>query len=129
MWKDKDYRKKYYQANKAKTKLQNKEYRKTHKDIRDRKEYLKAYTLDHYLIYTYGITPEQYNEMFNNQEGCCAICGRHQNNFKRALHVDHDHITNKVRGLLCVNCNAGIGNLKDDIELLEKSITYLKGSM
>jgi hypothetical protein len=57
----------------------------------------------------YNITIEDYNNIFNNQNGYCAICGKHQLEFKRAFAVDHDHITGKVRGLLCMKCNADLG--------------------
>ena len=74
----------------------------------------------------YGITAEDYNQMFSEQEGCCAICKRHQSEFKIALAVDHCHTTSRVRGLLCLDCNIGIGKLKDDISLLQSAIDYLK---
>ena len=57
----------------------------------------------------YGITLEDYNKLFDEQNGCCAICGKHQSEFKRPLSVDHDHNTGKVRGLLCTPCNNGLG--------------------
>ena len=56
-----------------------------------------------------GITPEIYKKMFEEQQGCCAICGRHQTEFKRTLDVDHDHVTGKVRKLLCIYCNTNVG--------------------
>ena len=83
----------------------------------DRKKKLKS---------TYGITPEDYNNMFKEQKGCCAICGVHQSERKKRLAVDHCHKTGKIRGLLCSNCNTGIGNLRDSIELLEQAIKYLR---
>ena len=75
----------------------------------------------------YGLTPEQYDSMYQKQEGCCIICGEHQANLKRKLSVDHCHKTGVVRGLLCGNCNVGIGNLKDDPALLFRAIEYLEG--
>lgn len=74
----------------------------------------------------YGISQIEYNEMFILQDGCCAICGRHQSNFKYALGVDHNHKTNEVRGLLCGACNRGIGLLSDDVEKLKKAVLYLE---
>jgi hypothetical protein len=74
----------------------------------------------------YGITLEQYNEMFIIQNGCCSICGRHQNEFKKALHVDHDHITGNVRGLLCTNCNTILGMAHDEVDLLKNVIDYIE---
>ena len=72
----------------------------------------------------YGITLEDYNRMFAEQNGCCAMCGRHQSEFKRRLAVDHDHKTSKVRGLLCTGCNVKLGVLEDR-DLVELSKVYL----
>jgi hypothetical protein len=80
---------------------------------------------EYYLIYAYGITLEDYNKMFEEQQGCCAICGRHQSELKRALAVDHSHETGKVRGLLCGKCNHALGNVNDDISILLSMIEYL----
>lgn len=78
-----------------------------------------------FLKSTYGITPEDYDGLYDKQKGKCAICGKHQSELKRRLCVDHDHNTGKVRGLLCHKCNFVIGNADDDIEILNKAITYL----
>jgi hypothetical protein len=77
------------------------------------------------LKQNYNITLEYYNELFLKQNGCCAICTKHQNEFKRPLSVDHCHITNKIRGLLCVNCNSAIGLFKENEENMYKAINYL----
>ena len=64
----------------------------------------------------YGITLEDYNVLFERQQGCCAICEKHQVEFKTILNVDHCHTTGKVRALLCTKCNVGLGiyeNWKD----------------
>lgn len=61
------------------------------------------------LIRRFGITEEQYNKLLAKQKECCAICGRHQSNFKNRLHIDHDHKTGIIRGLLCAGCNTGLG--------------------
>lgn len=73
----------------------------------------------------YGITLEDYNTLFNNQNGHCAICNLHQSELSRALAVDHCHITGKIRGLLCSNCNTSLGLLKDSVLNFEKAIKYL----
>jgi len=73
----------------------------------------------------YGITEDDYNNMFVFQNGKCAICGNHQSELKSPLHIDHNHKTGKVRGLLCAACNMGIGQLQDDIENLRCAILYL----
>jgi len=80
-----------------------------------------------FLKSVYGITPQDYNTMFTNQEGKCAICGIHQSNLKRKLFIDHCHTTDKIRGLLCHHCNAGIGHFKDSTNLLDNAINYLNG--
>jgi hypothetical protein len=58
--------------------------------------------------------------MFDEQGGLCAICRE-----GKAAHVDHDHATGVVRGLLCFNCNGGLGNFKDQPERLHAAIGYL----
>lgn len=73
----------------------------------------------------YGITLEDYNELFTLQNGCCAICKRHQSEFVKKLHVDHCHKTNVIRGLLCHNCNLALGRFRDDPEVLQAALEYL----
>lgn len=72
----------------------------------------------------YKISEEDYSNFVLVQEGKCAICGK--DNRGRALCIDHNHVTAKVRGLLCHECNAALGFAYDDVNLLEKMITYLK---
>lgn len=69
----------------------------------------------------YNIEIEDYDRMYNEQKGCCAICDTNL----PLLAVDHDHNTLEVRGLLCLNCNTGIGQFKDSIPLLYKACKYL----
>ena len=72
----------------------------------------------------YNTTKEKIDEMFLQQGNSCAICGT--NDFLgRVPNVDHCHVSGKVRGLLCFNCNTGLGNFKDDPLLLTKAINYL----
>lgn len=73
----------------------------------------------------YGISLEEYNGMFADQNGCCKICKTHQVEFKRKLHVDHCHKTGKVRGLLCHNCNLAIGCLKEDPAIIAAALEYV----
>ena len=75
----------------------------------------------------YGITVDDYNEMHIAQDGKCAICKK-KKTIKDYFYVDHCHETNKVRGLLCMRCNSGLGYFKDKIFLLEKALVYLKNS-
>ena len=74
----------------------------------------------------YGITYDDYLILLEKQGGVCAICGTDNMKNNRAFSVDHNHFNGKVRGLLCNHCNTGIGGLQDNIELLKKSIEYLK---
>lgn len=75
--------------------------------------------------YKYGITAEDFKRMYKEQNGKCKICCEEPAT-KRGLHVDHCHETGKVRGLLCHGCNVALGSFKDNINLLEKAIEYLK---
>lgn len=75
----------------------------------------------------YGITPEQYDTMLAEQGGGCAICGvefAHRGGARLA--VDHCHETGAVRGLLCSNCNQGLGKFGDDPERLDRAGMYLR---
>lgn len=74
----------------------------------------------------YGITLEQYNDMAKEQDKKCFICEVSEDSLSRPLNVDHNHKTNKVRKLLCCNCNTAIGLLKDDPELVLKVKNYLE---
>jgi len=65
----------------------------------------EAKVRDKYLQKKYGITLEIYDQKLAEQNDCCALCGKHKSSFKRSLHVDHNHKTKKVRGLVCYYCN------------------------
>lgn len=69
----------------------------------------------------YGLTKEQYDEALAKQGGRCAICRKEG----EVLEVDHDHKTNLVRGLLCHNCNVGLGHFKDSRHRLIDASAYL----
>ena len=85
----------------------------------------------------YGIDLEGYNALRVKQKYCCSICGLHETKVSQgraktsdtALHVDHDHATGKVRGLLCTNCNIILGKCYDKIDTLKKAIQYLKDTL
>ncbi len=89
-------------------------------------EKVKAQDFKSDLKKHYGITSEQYYQMIEDQKNCCACCGQSAENFKRGLHVDHDHTTGQVRGLLCTECNPGLGYFQESTERLEMAIAYLK---
>lgn len=70
----------------------------------------------------YGLDEPAYAKLLARQDGLCAICKKVG---RGRLHVDHDHHTGKVRGLLCRSCNFGLGNFKDDCGLLRAAVGYL----
>jgi|ERR1035441_122973 hypothetical protein len=70
----------------------------------------------------YGLTLAQYQELVDQQGNRCAICNKL---FEKAPHVDHDHKTKWVRGLLCTKCNMGIGLFDDNPDLMQKAIDYV----
>ena len=72
----------------------------------------------------YDLTKDQYESLVNEQHGRCAICGIRPLFTK--LVVDHDHNTGKFRGLLCYKCNVGLGFMRDDPEILNGAIMYLR---
>lgn len=86
----------------------------------------KLWNKNRRLQTVFGITLDDYNQMFAEQKGCCAICGRHQSEFKLSLAVDHNSETGKIRKLLCGSCNIGLGMFQHESELLRKAATYLK---
>jgi len=77
------------------------------------------------LIKKFGINADQYEAMFVEQNGVCAIC-RKLEICNRDLCVDHCHTSNRVRGLLCTNCNMALGKFQDSIEYLQNAVEYLK---
>lgn len=74
----------------------------------------------------FGINHDQYMLMLHEQNSVCAICEKPEPVEGRSLSVDHDHETGRVRGLLCSNCNPGIGKFKESIDLLRKAVAYLE---
>ncbi|MFD7711836.1 endonuclease VII domain-containing protein [Streptomyces sp. NPDC059786] len=71
----------------------------------------------------YGMTVAERDEMIASQKGLCAIC-----RMAPAVHVDHCHETGRVRGVLCFNCNSGLGLLRDDPEAMYRAADYLEGN-
>ena len=110
--KEKAAREIYYAKNKKLILAKNKKYNKENPDKRK----------SAILKYEYGITLDQYNEMFKAQEGKCAICQRHQNELTRSLCVDHDHKTKQIRALLCITCNTDLASVENR---LEEMMNYL----
>lgn len=78
------------------------------------------------LIKQYGITLEEYDKILLEQGNKCKICGKSKEDSKVSLCVDHNHVTGKIRGLLCISCNTALGGFKDNINILRKAIEYLE---
>jgi hypothetical protein len=78
------------------------------------------------LWYRFGLSLDEYNQMFKSQNGCCAICEDPQEGLSKNLAVDHCADTKVIRGLLCDNCNRAIGQLKHSVKNLMKAISYLQ---
>ena len=130
--------KEYREKNKEKLRLNAIKYRKENKaEIKNRRQNKLAYLKENFpellkikykrnsLKKRYGITFEQYSEMFKKQEGKCAICKTHEKELNKILFVDHDHKTNKARELLCHKCNVALSyfenyDSKPFIEYLKK---------
>lgn len=78
----------------------------------------------------YGLDKTAHDSLLDAQDGVCGICKqkewRHRRGRALPLHVDHDHKTSRVRGLLCTDCNLGLGRFKDSPELLTAAIAYLE---
>lgn len=138
-----EYQRKYYRKNREKIleaqKIKNRErygYKKRKVKIKHSKESQKSNrkkqnitNKNNYLKRTYGISLEDYNYLFNLQEGKCSICGTHQSELGGPLVVDHCHAKDSVRGLLCNKCNLALGLLGDDIQGINRAKEYLENNL
>lgn len=131
----KAYQKEYYLKNKEKIKKQEK-MRSATPEHKERVRIYKQNNRPHYRATDYrrryGISIDDYNTLFQTQNGCCAICKRPEsevvNTKYKHLHVDHCHKTGNVRGLLCPKCNALLGSAVDSVDILSSAIVYLNNS-
>jgi hypothetical protein len=89
---------------------------------KESKQRLYGGSRHYHLKLRYGIGADEFDELVRQQDGVCAICGRPD-----PEHVDHDHDTGAVRGILCFNCNGGLGQFRDSIDALEAAARYLDG--
>jgi hypothetical protein len=89
-------------------------------DNKDKRELIKRKS----SLKEYGITIEDYDRMFSEQNGKCHICNGVSK--RKYLSVDHCHTSNKVRGLLCESCNVGLGMFNDNVAFLKNAIEYLE---
>jgi hypothetical protein len=79
-----------------------------------------------HLRKSFGLSVEDYDALLASQGGVCAICGKHPNDAPKRFHVDHDHATGAVRGILCHTCNQGLGQFKDDVARMRAAVAYLE---
>jgi hypothetical protein len=110
------------------TRKQQKEWRrlnpeKCHKHNTRRRPEMRAWR----LRTKYGITEDDWNIIFQKQEGCCAICKTNHPG-KHGWDTDHDHVTNKVRGILCHSCNVALGLLKENALVIESAARYVRNN-
>jgi hypothetical protein len=105
-----------------------KQAEKSAKNRNDRKEAYTATARAGHLRRKFGLTAEQYDAMVVAQNGVCAICHKPCQNkrSKGRLSVDHDHVTGKVRALLCHLCNFGVGAMRDDSMVLRAAADYVE---
>jgi hypothetical protein len=147
MWKDKvkEYKRAYYLTHKDKISIQSKAnyiahrqerlahvktYRDAHREetLARHKAYYHAHREERSsseLILNYGISKADRDMLLFAQNGTCAICGK-DNWGKNSPHVDHDHVTGKIRGILCARCNVALGMIGDDPKVAQSIITYLE---
>jgi hypothetical protein len=135
------YKREWVKLNKKKISKYMQDYRKNHSKKLNKMnkawrnshtEHLKKYRNNQDIKFLYNITREEYNNILNKQNGVCAICGNQEiiihgvTKQIMKLSVDHNHKTGKVRGLLCGHCNKALGGFKDNQEILNRAILYLK---
>lgn len=109
-----EYHRKYYQKTKEKRNELAKEYRKKN----------KAHKKDYSLKWLYGISLDDFHRMLDNQNNKCLICHR-DFNIRLRPYVDHNHITGKIRGVLCRRCNQVLGLVYEDTSILNYMVKYL----
>jgi hypothetical protein len=96
--------------------------RKLYPEMDRNKEFIYYAQMRH----KYNISKDELQELLNKQNYSCAICSRSQDDLEYRLYLDHCHNTNQNRGLLCRECNSGIGHFKDNPLFLFKAIRYLQ---
>ena len=132
----KDCSKQHVIANKEKIKKQRAEFQQRHKErlseTRKTEYNVKKSRKSRFELSdvwnTYKITEIDLRAMMDDQKGCCSICKESLvlPDSKKSYSIDHDHKTGSVRGLLCQNCNIGLGLFKDNINSLKAAISYLE---
>lgn len=104
-------------------------YESSRKSMKKHPRQYKYRKLNSYYKYAYGITLNDFRNLFKNQKGQCAICKKKlikKTRRKNTACIDHDHNSNKIRGILCEKCNVVLGGFQDSIDLLKSAIKYLQ---
>lgn len=127
---EKARRQEYYRQNRERILADRRRYSQENKDkIRAYRQRTKSERRHYFRALIYGIPKEQFLALFEAQGGACAICSRAlelEGPRSDQPHLDHCHETGKVRGILCVKCNAGLGQFKDNPASLERAASYLR---
>jgi len=113
-----DKSKKWRQANPDRASEQSRKWREANEHAyraKQRRNHIKR---------TYGLDEADYQALCAEQDHACAICCTPMGEVRTV--VDHDHSTGEIRGILCVTCNTGIGMLRDDYQLVQRALNYLK---
>jgi hypothetical protein len=117
--KAKELSRKHYVKNKEKLSIKSKEDWKNNPERRTKSR-----------LRPYKLTSEEFDSLLLRDDNKCSICSlsrkEHFIKYKRDLYIDHCHVSNKIRGILCHNCNLALGNFKDDKKLLNNAIIYLE---
>lgn len=121
----------YHHANKEEKNAYRREWTKNHKE-HTREYHIRRHAEnprlrpDQHLRKTYGITLEDYERMHAEQGGVCAICKKDAPGGRgKRFHVDHDHQTGAVRGLLCHQCNVSLGAFEENVDVMRAAVDYI----
>jgi hypothetical protein len=125
-------RRRWYQANRAKAiahvvKWQQDNRERYNASQRAYKRKNADKERESHLRRKFGLTQAEYEERLAEQDGGCAVCGDRPR--KTSLHVDHDHDTGEIRGLLCMRCNNALGLFREQTQLLENALRYVDGDL
>lgn len=118
-----EYDRQYYLRNKARKNAQGRaNYAAKREEIlaKKREDYCPVANRDKKLRAAYGIGVEDYDRMYEEQDGKCFICGEAHD----LLHVDHNHDTGEVRKLLCTLCNTAFGKMRERVDYIERLLDY-----
>lgn len=115
------YAAEYYATNRSALRDQQYEYNLTKRSKGD-----PVKGRQYHLMNKYGMTQDDYDAILVAQDGACAICGTSEPGGGNAyFHIDHDHETGAIRGLLCKSCNLGIGHARESVDILMAMAAYL----